>query len=155
VIGTREWDGLRFVRVAALDPKRGSDGSPLEFMPQVRYAKSATSVLNAYGGGPFCKFGIPWFHVGAGVYVISVDGRAMYVGECQHLAERFNARGYGAIQPKNCYVGGQATNCKVNAKVLNEAKAGRVPVLWFLETDDRYRMEQGLIASLHPEWNGP
>jgi len=27
---------------------------------------------------------------------------------------------------------------KANTKVLNEAKAGRIPVLWFLETDDRH-----------------
>ena len=60
-------------------------------MPQARYAKAATSVLHAYGkGGPFCKFVIPWSFTGAGVYVISLNERVMYVGECQHLAQRFN-----------------------------------------------------------------
>lgn len=150
---TREWGRLRFIRVAALDPKRAADGSPQEFMPQDRYAKAATSVLNAHGLGPFCKFTIPWTHGAAGVYVITLDERPVYVGECRHLAQRFNM-GYGAIQPKNCYVGGQATNCKLNSKVLNEAKQGRFPVLWFSETDDRYRVERELIATLRPPWNG-
>lgn len=150
---TRDWGGLVFTRVAALDPKRAADGSLLEFLPQDRYAKAATTVLNAYGGGPFCKFGIPWSNGEEGVYVITIDERPVYVGECRHLAQRFNM-GYGTIQPKNCYVGGQATNCKVNAKVLNEAKAGRVPVLWVRETAHRYAVERDLIAILRPGWNG-
>lgn len=151
---TRVFDGFHFTHVAALDPKRSDDGSPMEFMPQDRYAKASTSILNPHGAGPFCKFGIPRSWAGGGVYVITVEERPVYVGECQHLAERFNDRGYGSIQPKNCYVGGQPTNCKVNAKVLTEAKAGRVPALWFLPTDDRLAIERRLIASLHPPWNG-
>src|SRR5438445_5214962 len=139
---TRAWGGVGFTRVTALDPKRGPDGAPLEFMPQARYAKAATSVLNTHGAGPFCKFGVVWSHGEAGVYIITVDDRPVYVGECRHLAQRFNM-GYGTIQPKNCYVGGQATNCKVNAKVLTEVKGGRVPILWFLETADRHRVERG------------
>lgn len=149
----RAWGGLRFARVASLEPKRGPDRAILEVMPQARYAKASTSVLNAYGAGPFCKFGIPWSFAGAGVYVITLDDRPLYVGECRHLAQRFNM-GYGTIQPKNCYIGGQATNCKVNSKVLREVKDGRVPVLWFLETEDRHRVERELIAALRPAWNG-
>lgn len=150
---TREWTGWQFTRIAALDPKRGPDDTPHEFMPQARYTKAATSQLNPHGAGPFCKFSIPWSHRGAGVYVITLDDRPTYVGECRHLAQRFNM-GYGTIQPKNCYIGGQPTNCKVNAKVLIEAKAGRIPILWFLETDDRHRIEERLIATLRPPWNG-
>jgi hypothetical protein len=150
---TRQWGGFSFSRVAALDPKRGPDGAPLEFMPQDRYAKASTSILNAYGVGPFCKFSIPWALKDAGVYVITLDDRPVYVGECVRLGQRFNM-GYGTIQPKNCYVGGQPTNCKVNAKVLAEARAGRVPILWFMQTDDRHRVESSLISALHPAWNG-
>src|SRR5438876_992068 len=108
----RGWGGVSFARVASLDPKRGPDGSPLELMPQSRYAKAAESQLHAHGAGPFCKFAIPWSLSGAGVYIITLDGRPVYVGECRHLAQRFNM-GYGTIQPKNCYVGGQSTNCRV------------------------------------------
>jgi hypothetical protein len=147
------WGGRAFERIAALDPQRGSDGSLIELMPQSRYAKAAISTLNRYGRGPFCKFSIPWSHQGAGVYVITVEGRTVYVGECEHLAKRFNM-GYGTIQPKNCYVGGQATNCKVNALVLREVKAGRAPVLWFHPTEDRKSLEARLIAELRPMWNG-
>jgi hypothetical protein len=105
-------------------------------------------------GVNLCKFGIPSSYGQAGVYVLTLDERPVYVGECQHLAERFNTRGYGAIQPKNCYEGGQSTNCKINRRILQAAKAGRVPVLWFLETDDRCRVEARLIGALRPPWNG-
>jgi hypothetical protein len=77
----------------------------------------------------------------------------MYVGECQYLAHRFND-GHGSTQPRNCYEGGQATNCKMNNKVLQETRAGCTPVLWFFETDDRHRIEDGLIVELQPPWNG-
>jgi hypothetical protein len=150
---THEWGGVTFTRIARLDPKRGPGGSPMEFMPQARYAKAATSVLNTHGAGPFCKFGIPWSQGEAGVYIITLDEQAVYVGECRHLAQRFNM-GYGTIQPKNCYVGGQSTNCKVNSKVLNAARAGEAPVLWFHHSDDRLRVEAQLVRVLNPVWNG-
>src|SRR5207245_11153130 len=101
-------------KVADLEPARGSDGNVLEFMPQDRYPGAPTARLNADGHGPFCRFSIPSAWSGAaGVYLIRVDGVIRYVGECADLARRFNL-GYGTIQPINCFVGGQPTNCKIN-----------------------------------------
>jgi hypothetical protein len=39
------------------------------------------------------------------------------------LSARFNA-GYGNISPKNCFKGGQETNCRVNNLVHSAALAG-------------------------------
>ena len=41
------------------------------------------------------------------------DGQIIYIGETAGLRQRFNM-GYGNISPRNCYVGGQSTNCKMN-----------------------------------------
>jgi hypothetical protein len=47
--------------------------------------------LNAYGKGPFCKLRIPNGLRVAGVYVITIEGEARYVGECANFSARFNA----------------------------------------------------------------
>ena len=60
---------------------------------------------------------------------------------------------FGAIHPKNCYVGGQSTNCKINALVLKSTKASQRLDLFFLETEDRHAIEAWLIEELHPPWN--
>jgi hypothetical protein len=85
--------------------------------------------------------------------VLTVDGSASYVGECIQLSERFNARGYGTIHPRNCYERGQPTNCRVNRLVLDAAQAGRKVELWFHETVNRKPLEARLIAHLRTAWN--
>jgi hypothetical protein len=75
------------------------------------------------------------------------------VGECIDLARRFNT-GYGRIDARNCYEGGQNTNCKVNALVLDAVKSGRQVELWFLQTSRRKDIEAELLIALRPPWNG-
>ena len=123
-------------------------------MPQDRFPRAASTRLNAYGHGPFCRLSIPSACSGApGVYLIRVDGVIRYVGECADLGRRFNL-GYGVIQPINCFVGGQPTNCKINNLVLQSAQAGHIPELLFLPTADRKALETRLIGELRPTWNG-
>ena len=50
---------------------------------------------------------------------LALDGDLRYVGECANLSARFNV-GYGNISPKNCFSGGQETNCRLN-NLLYEA----------------------------------
>ena len=70
-----------------------------------------------------------------------------------NLAERWGGRGYGAISPKNCFVGGQSTNCKVNNRILQHASAGRRIELWFHSTVNMGAIEQTVISTLSPAWN--
>ena len=88
-----------------------------------------------------------------GVYALVVDDVVRYIGECEDLGKRFNA-GYGNISPKNCYIGGQPTNCKINHQVLDIAKSGRHVCLYFHPTAERYVVERQLIAAYAPRWNG-
>src|SRR5450432_977594 len=97
-----------FKHVANIEPARNENGSVKAFMPQGRYGKAGSVLLNKYGVGPFCKFKIPTSFRTSGVYVLTIEGEIRYVGECANLSARFNM-GYGNISPKNCYKGGQET----------------------------------------------
>jgi hypothetical protein len=61
--------------------------------------------------------------------------------------------GYGNISPRNCYVGGQPTNCRINSLILEMYKRGSQIELLFYETRDRFNIERTLINELNPEWN--
>lgn len=65
---------------------------------------------------------------------------------------RFNM-GYGHISPRNCYVGGQPTNCRINSLILETYKRGSHIELLFYETANRFNIESTLIKKLNPEWN--
>ncbi len=145
--------GLSFHLLSAIDPVRGPDARPLEFMPQARYANRRNLRLNPHGRGSFCKISLDRLPSREGVYAITVDHAPVYVGECVDLRERFGPRGYGDIAPRNCFVGGQPTNCKVNHRILVAAKEARQVQLWFLETPQRKAAEAQLRHSLTPAWN--
>lgn len=147
---------LSFDFVDTISPDRDASGSIHEFSPQQRYAKGNASLLHTYGAGTFCRFriaapqtvrGVP------GVYALVVGGSVRYIGECMDLYKRFNV-GYGNISPRNCYVGGQMTNCKINQCVLNESKFGRRVDLYFHATSQRSAIEKYLITLCAPPWNG-
>ena len=141
-----------FEHVCNIEPLRGTDGSLTQFMPQARYANSRNLPLNKYGGGPFCKFRIPSQSHVSGVYVLTVDQQLQYVGECANLSARFNA-GYGNISPKNCFRGGQDTNCRVNNLLYTAVLAGQHISLWFFRTAEYKSMEAALRCKLKPVWN--
>lgn len=143
-----------FCYVCDIEPERGPEGNILEFMPQSRYMSAATSRLNPHGKGPFCKFKFPSEFPFAGVYALTVSDRVTYIGECVNLSTRWGLGQYGSIQPKNCYVGGQSTNCKINNRVLESCRAGHRVQLWFHRTNNHKPLEQMLRAKLRPEWNG-
>jgi hypothetical protein len=121
-------------------------------MPQGRYRNGRNLRLNTYGAGPFCKFTIPQRFQTSGVYILTVDDKVWYVGECANLSVRFNA-GYGNISPKNCFKGGQETNCRLNNLVYTAAKAGERISLWLFQTVDYKSVEAALRSALKPAWN--
>lgn len=138
--------------VCDITPAQNTDGTITEFMPQDRYENVNAIPLNNYGVGPYCKFKIPNNRNYSGVYAILVDGGIRYIGECQSLSSRYNM-GYGNISPRNCFVGGQETNCRINNLIFNVAKNGAIVSLWFLQTDDYKEIEQELRRTQMPKWN--
>jgi hypothetical protein len=144
--------GYEFEYVSDIKLVLGADGSVRQFMPQNRYRNTRSVPLNRYGTGPFCKFKIPACNRDSGVYVLIVDEELRYVGECANLWARFN-NGYGNISPKNCFKGGQETNCRLNNLVYSAAVAGERISLWFFQTADYKAMEATLRSALKPAWN--
>ena len=139
----------------AIEPERNADGSVRQFQPQQDYEKRDEIDLNAYGKGSFCGFRVPAEINHAGVYLIVTNERLAYIGECQDFAQRFNA-GYGQISPKNCYKGGQETNCRINQLILKCAESGWSIDIHFIETADpadRFALESAYIAAFSPPWN--
>jgi len=123
-----------------------------ELFPQDRYVNDRNLPLNNYGAGPFCKFKIPNSLNVPGVYAIVVGGDVDYIGECQNLSSRYNM-GYGNISPRNCYMGGQETNCRINNLILSAARSGVRISLWFLETERYKEIESELRGSIKLKWN--
>jgi hypothetical protein len=143
--------GLEFSLVGDIEPARDTSGRIIEFMPQAKYRDAVTAHLHQYGDGPFCKFRVATT-CGEGVYAFVVEGAVKYIGECEDLASRMN-NGYGNISPRNCYDGGQPTNCRVNALVRDEAARGHRITLWFHATHNRKLVEADVIWALQPPWN--
>lgn len=144
--------GYSFEFVCAIDAERDADGAVKEDEPRFRYMPGAGMLLNHYGEGPFCKFRIPSDRNEAGLYALLVDQAVQYVGECRDLSTRFNM-GYGNISPRNCFVGGQETNCRINRAILDALKAGSEVTLWFRWTADFKRVEAELRRGCQPPWN--
>ncbi|MEC5325467.1 GIY-YIG nuclease family protein [Aurantimonas sp. A3-2-R12] len=151
-VSNMEIGGHIFRHICDIEPVRNADGSVQLFAPQDRYAKKDAYPLNRYGAGPFCKFRIPGKLNASGVYVFVIGDAVHYIGECTDLSRRLNM-GYGNISPKNCYKGGQETNCRVNTLVCQAAMAGQAIDLWFLETADYKIIESTLRAANRTAWN--
>jgi hypothetical protein len=142
----------KFSKICDILPQKDSSGALLELLPQVRYKNEQKLPLNNYGAGPFCKFNIPSNFNVSGVYAIVVNGDVKYIGECQNLSSRYNM-GYGNMSPRNCFVGGQETNCRINNLILLAAKFGAPISLWFLETERYKEIEIELRSALPLGWN--
>ena len=139
-----------FVRIA---PDVGLDGKPVAYMPQSRYRAARSTPLNRHGAGPFCRFVVLGLPAAPGVYAITVARKLAYVGIAADLQQRWGPSGYAQIQPKNCFKGGQSTNCKVNHAILSATQDQLAVDLWIHRTDDPRPLEARLIAALAPPWN--
>ena len=83
--------GYRFTMRTPIRPEKASNGRIRQFMPQTRYAEAGAKRLNRHGGGPFCRFSVTEFPRNFGVYALTIEGEAAYVGKTSNLAERWGA----------------------------------------------------------------
>ena len=150
---TRTFGKYIFSKAASLKPDCELNGEIAEFMPQSKYKHKEHSSLHKYGRGPFCRFRITTDLPFQGVYMLTENGNIAYIGEYEDLSARINM-GYGQISPRNCYEGGQRTNCKINTLIFRAAQGGNEIDLWFLRTDNRKSIERELIDQFKPHWNG-
>lgn len=148
----RNLDGYEFRYICNIEPEREPNGHVRRFLPQSSYKGINENALHKYGIGPFCKFSIPQGLDLPGVYALIDKDEIKYIGECKNLNSRFT-HGYGNISPRNCYSGGQLTNCRINNLLFQHASAGFVISLWFLCTQDYKTIESELRASFLLSWN--
>lgn len=144
--------GKPFKYVCDILPELNDKGMPKEFMPHKRYKNTSNLQLHEYGHGSYCKFKIPFGLNYEGVYIIKIRIKIVYVGECSSLSHRFNV-GYGNISPRNCYYGGQSTNCRINNLILRNYKKNFRIRLFFYSIDDRFAIEKRMIDRINPIWN--
>ncbi|AEF93202.1 protein of unknown function DUF1653 [Desulfotomaculum nigrificans CO-1-SRB] len=142
----------QFKFICEIKPLTDKDGRLIEYEPYKKYKNAAGLKLHKYGKGPFCQFRIPSNIPQAGVYILKVNNEIKYVGECENLSSRYNT-GYGQISPRNCFLGGQSTNCKINSYIIKEIKKGSKVELLFRQSQDRFTLERELIEMYKPEWN--
>lgn len=100
----------------------------------------------------FCKFSIDKKHNKSGVYIWIIGDEIIYIGKAKNLAKRFN-QGYGRISPRNCYAGGQSTNCKMNHMVYEMCKQGKKIDICFMPTDKYDKIEKYLLEKIETKYN--
>ena len=145
--------GVAFRFVAEIRPAADANGLPVEERPHLRFDNTRGLPLNRHGDGPFCRFSVSGLPERPGVYAVTAARGLAYVGIANDLRERWSARGYARIHPRNCFRGGQSTNCKVNHAILTAARGGRPILLWIHETVSPRRLEERLIRVFEPPWN--
>jgi hypothetical protein len=88
-----------------------------------------------------------------GVYFYYVDNELKYIGRCRdNMQKRINS-GYGSISPKNCYLDGQSTNCKVNSYVTKHKEKIILKILPLDDIKEIEEIEKVLISKYRPILN--
>lgn len=143
--------GYEFRFIQQLHPQCDAEGRIKKFYPQDAYDNKNNLPFLYHGSGAFCRFSI---QAGAlpGVYLWVTNGEIIYIGETENLQRRFNT-GYGIIAPRNCFAGGQSTNCKMNKVVLTLFEQGQVIDLYFYETKNYKQVELDLLRKIKTQFN--
>lgn len=117
--------GYEFETVGRLDPDRTDAGVVAVETPQPEYEASDERAVHSEGWGPFCRFELREPRASRpGVYLVTVDDEAVYVGEAADVGDRFS-EGYGDVSPADCFEDGAERVCRMNTNVFHAARAGK------------------------------
>lgn len=110
---------------------------------RLRYSNSAKHPLNNYGEGPFCEFDVP-ADIGdkKGIYIFVINDKVKYVGRCLNTFKKRISQGYGHISPRNCYKGGQPTNCHINRELNKAFEKGAKVFIGIHSMDDNSEIRE-------------
>jgi hypothetical protein len=150
-------DGFIFDYASNIDLRRTPDGNPVLETPHLRYANLKNLPLNPYGLGPFSRLILQKLPLKPGVYTIVNDtNQILYIGKTRDsISERWSTRGYAVIHPRNCFVGGQETNCRINNLIV-QTVSSRIRLGLYAHVTDRSKVDEietTLITRLRPPWN--
>jgi len=130
-------------------------GKLFKHNPASRYLNRRKLKTHDHGQKQFCHFKIlndDHTIREPGVYAITVDGETKYIGRCVNLKKRFNA-GYGQISPRNCFIGGQLTNCRINNLILQSSEEQKIVKLYFCKNARYKEMESEILRATIYSWN--
>ena len=138
-----------------IEANRDEAGALIYDAPHGRYANPKALPLHAHGRGTFVRLRTEHLPPEPGVYaVVGNDGDVLYVGRARDSIRRqWSPQGYAVIHARNCFQGGQSTNCRVNALIADQLSRGRTLALWTLATPDPTPIETSIIRRLRPPWN--
>ena len=117
--------------------------------------KRYLNFLNPYGDRTYSDFFINDESVfkRKGLYSFSNNNEIKYIGRCRtNYRDRIN-NGYGRIAPRNCYIGGQSTNCRINHLFTQERDQIEFFVLPMEDITKIETLEKKLIKEFNPPWN--
>ena len=109
--------------------------------------------LNKYGDQTYCDFSIAKPLESRGLYSFLVNGKIMYIGRSRDPFEKRINQGYGHISPKNCYLDGQPTNCRLNSLIAKHWEQVAFYACPLEEDDQINPLEKALIKKVKPGWN--
>ncbi len=111
--------------------------------------------LNPDGDAAFTEFSLVDSRAAQlrGLYIYKVGQEIVYVGRCLDCFGKRINQGYGKIHPKNCYIDGQRTNCRLNALVASNQGDIALYICPLEVESDISRLESRLLRMLRPSWN--
>jgi hypothetical protein len=144
-----------FQPVCKIEAERDDHGDLILYTPHTRYANPRQLRLHDYGAGPFVRLRLAGLPQAPRVYaVVSGSEIARYIGRARDsMRSRWGRRGYAVIDPRNCYIGGQSTNCRINALIRDALERDDSLSLWFHHTADPNDLERQIICDVRPLWN--
>jgi hypothetical protein len=111
--------------------------------------------LNKYGDEEFCNFSIPVLDStkAKGIYCFMVGNLIKYIGRSHDPFFKRVNQGYGHISPKNCYLDGQSTNCRINSIIAKDHASISFHICLLHDDLGIDENEKLLIHKHRPEWN--
>lgn len=111
--------------------------------------------LNPDGDANFVTFSIRDRQIWemSGLYLFLLQGEVVYVGRCLDCFGKRINQGYGKIHPKNCYIDGQRTNCRLNALIAEHREEVELWLRPLEDAGETTRLESELIRTYQPRWN--
>ncbi len=141
--------GYDFKYIETIKPFTDKNGAIQVFSKVYTHYKKDGLKLHKYGDLDFCKFKLNNFTSKekiSGVYLWVINDEIIYIGETANLINRFN-QGYGLITPRNCLVGGQRTNCKMNNVLLKAYQSKKEVKIYFCECKNFKEVEKTLLKN--------
>lgn len=111
--------------------------------------------LNPYGDLQYSTFSLATseFESATGVYAYFDGNILRYIGRCRDSMKKRVNQGYGKIHPKNCYLDGQATNCRLNALISKTSETISLRMCRIEDSSEIECVESSLIQRHNPDWN--